>query len=184
MRSISINNDLLRYKQILNCYIFVIMILLRQTQERLSRDSICNAITLISDKYETLYAEVKREIRERAILCQVVTLRQNSLLQSTAPNSCLRIITHLAMRSKRRKMRCNYNSKTRLRNNNRYAEAVVYTIEYKDISSLNYIQFIQTLKREVRFEDKRSSIYYYTKTADNTVAMKLYRATFVIKLLI
>ncbi|KAH5425784.1 hypothetical protein HBI46_038710 [Parastagonospora nodorum] len=74
--------------------------------------------------------------------------------------------------------------------------------EYKDISSLNYTQFIRTLKREVGFKDKRSSIYYYTKTADSwtriristearwhsalqdTVATKLYRATFVIKLLI
>ncbi|KAH3956328.1 hypothetical protein HBH51_245120 [Parastagonospora nodorum] len=139
MRSISINNDLLRYEQILNCYIFVIMTLLRQTRKRLSRDSICNAMTLISDKYEILYAEVKREIRERAILYY--------LLQSTAPNSCLRIITHLAQR----KMQCNYNSKTRLRNNNRYAKAV----------------FIQTLEREVGFKDKRSSIYYYTKTADS-----------------
>ncbi|KAH4213807.1 hypothetical protein HBI95_033000 [Parastagonospora nodorum] len=176
MRPISINNDLLRHEQILNCYIFVIITLL-----------ICNAMTLISDKYETLYAEslqtttAKEHIRQ---IAKVVALRQNSLLQSTAPNSCLRIITHLAMRSKRRKMRCNYNSETRLRNNNRYAEAVVYTIEYKDISSLNYTQFIRTLEREVGFKDKRSSIYYYTKTADNTVATKLYRATFVIELLI
>ncbi|KAH4336545.1 hypothetical protein HBH98_226790 [Parastagonospora nodorum] len=131
-------------------------------------------MTLISDEYKTLYAEVKREIRERAILYY--------LLQSTAPNSCLRIITHLAMRSKQRKMRCNYNPETRLRNNNRYAKAIVYIIEYKDISSLNYTQFIQTLKREVEFKNKRSSIYYYTKTAD--IATKLYRATFVIKLLI
>ncbi|KAH4523294.1 hypothetical protein HBH87_059490 [Parastagonospora nodorum] len=125
-------------------------------------------MTLISDEYKTLYAEVKREIRERAILscCKVRRL----------------IVAY--MRSKQRKMRCNYNPKTRLRNNNGYAKAVVYTTEYKDISSLNYTQFIQTLKREVRFEDKRSSIYYYTKTADNTVATKLYRATFVIKLLI
>ncbi|KAH6339866.1 hypothetical protein HBI37_112910 [Parastagonospora nodorum] len=174
MRSISTNNDLLRHKQqqrlpilrqILNRYIFAIMTLLQQTQERSSRDSICNAMTLISDEYETLYAE-------------------NSPLQSTAPNSRLRTITHLVMRSKQRKIRCNYNPKTRLQNNNEYAEAVVYTTEYKDISSLNYTQFIRTLKREVEFEDKRSSIYYYTKTADNTVATKLYRATFVIKLLI
>ncbi|KAH5209576.1 hypothetical protein HBI62_216920 [Parastagonospora nodorum] len=121
------------------------MTLLRQTRKCSSRDSICDAITLISDEYKTLYAE---------------------------------------MRSKRRKMRCNYNPKTRLQNNNRYAEAVVYTTEYKDISSLNYTQFIQTLKREVEFEDKRSSIYYYTKTADNIVATKLYRAIFVIELLI
>ncbi|KAH4198230.1 hypothetical protein HBI95_179960 [Parastagonospora nodorum] len=112
-------------------------------------------MTLISNKYKILYAEVKREIRERAILYY--------LLQSTAPNSRLRIITHLAMRSKRRKMQCNYNPKTKLRNNNRYAEAI-------------------TLKREVEFEDKRSSIYYYTKTAD--IITKLYRATFIIKLLI
>ncbi|KAH4054502.1 hypothetical protein HBH50_249030 [Parastagonospora nodorum] len=84
------------------------------------------------------------------------------------------------MRSERRKMRCNYNSKTKLQNNNRYAEAVVY--KYKDISSLNYTQFIQTLKREVEFKDKRSSIYYYIKTAD--IATKLYRAIFVIELLI
>ncbi|KAH3980211.1 hypothetical protein HBH52_096230 [Parastagonospora nodorum] len=160
------------------------MILLRQIRERLSRDSICDAITLISDKYETLYAEVKREIRERAILYQslrtttakehirqiarVVASRQNSLLQSTAPNSCLRIITHLA----RRKMRYNYNPKTRLQNNNRYAKAVVYSARQSNT----------TLKREVEFKDKRSSIYYYTKTAD--IATKLYRATFVIKLLI
>ncbi|KAH4053870.1 hypothetical protein HBH49_072470 [Parastagonospora nodorum] len=135
------------------------MILLRQTRERLSRDSICDAIILISDEYEILYAE-------------------NSLLQSTAPDSCLRTITHLA----RRKMRCNYNSETRLQNNDGYAEAVVYITEYKDISSLDYTQFIQTLKREVGFEDKRSSIYYYTKTAD--IATKLYRAIFVIELLI
>ncbi|KAH4853549.1 hypothetical protein HBH75_101640 [Parastagonospora nodorum] len=177
MRPISINNDLLRYKQqqrlpilrqILNRYIFAIMILLRQTQEHLSRDSICNAITLTSDEYKTLYIEVKREIRERAILsrCKVQHL----------------IVTY--MRSKRRKMRYNYNPKTKLRNNDGYAKAVVYTTEYKDISSLNYTQFIQTLKREVEFKDKRSSIYYYTKTADNTVATKLYRATFIIKLLI
>ncbi|KAH5469711.1 hypothetical protein HBI22_193970 [Parastagonospora nodorum] len=125
---------------------------------------------LTSDEYETLYAEVKREIRERAIL---FALRQNSPLQSTAPNSRLRTITHLA----RRKMRCNYNSKTRLRNNNRYAEAVVYSAGQSNT-------FIRILKREVGFKDKRSSIYYYTKTADNTVATKLYRATFVIELLI
>ncbi|KAH5293358.1 hypothetical protein HBI12_230840 [Parastagonospora nodorum] len=133
-------------------------------------------MTLISDEYEILYAESLR------------TTTAKDSLQSTAPNSCLRIITHLA----RRKMRCNYNSKTELRNNDGYAEAVVYITEYKDISSLNYIQFIQTLKREVGFEDKRSSIYYYMKTADtrwhsalqDTVATKLYRATFVIKLLI
>ncbi|KAH6098949.1 hypothetical protein HBI69_233190 [Parastagonospora nodorum] len=177
-------------------------------------------MTLTSDEYETLYAEVKREMRERAILYQslqtttakehirqiarVVASRQNSPLQSTAPNSRLRTITHLAMRSERRKMRCNHNPKTRLRNNNGYAEAIVHsarqsntvnnapqlstilvaTTEYKDISSLNYTQFIQTLEREVRFEDKRSSIYYYTKTADNTVTTKLYRATFVIEPLI
>ncbi|KAH4927250.1 hypothetical protein HBI79_141790 [Parastagonospora nodorum] len=133
-------------------------------------------MTLISDEYETLYAEVKREIRERAILCY--------LLQSIAPNSRLRTIMHLAMRSKRRKMQYNYNPKTRLQNNNRYAKAIVYTTEYKDISSLNYTQFIQTLKREVGFKDKRSSIYYYTKIADNIVATKLYRATFIIELLI
>ncbi|KAH5563464.1 hypothetical protein HBI24_248800 [Parastagonospora nodorum] len=102
-------------------------------------------MTLISDEYEILYAE---------------------------------------MRSKRRKMRCNYNPKTRLRNNDGYAEAVVYITEYKDISSLDYTQFIRTLKREIEFKDKRSSIYYYTKTADNTVATKLYRAIFVIELLI
>ncbi|KAH5466241.1 hypothetical protein HBI22_233100 [Parastagonospora nodorum] len=109
------------------------MILLRQTQERSSRDSICDAITLISDKYETLYAE---------------------------------------MRSKRRKMQCNYNPKTRLQNNNGYAEAVVYSARQSNT----------TLKREVGFKDKRSSIYYYTKIAD--IAIKLYKATFVIKLLI
>ncbi|KAH5576597.1 hypothetical protein HBI24_183650 [Parastagonospora nodorum] len=115
------------------------MTLLRQTQERLSRDSICNAMTLISNEYETLYAE-------------------------------------------QRKMRYNYNSETKLRNNNRYAKAIVYITEYKDISSLDYTQFIRTLKREVEFKDKRSSIYYYTKIAD--IAIKLYRATFVIELLI
>ncbi|KAH5353921.1 hypothetical protein HBI33_210520 [Parastagonospora nodorum] len=178
------------------------MTLLRQTRERSSRDSICNAMTLTSDEYETLYAEIAR----------VVASRQNSLLQSMAPDSRLRTITHLAvrcnhnatrrMRSERRKMRCNYNPETGLRNNDGYAEAVVYTTEYKDISSLDYTQFIRTLKREVGFEDKRSSIYYYTKTADgwtririltearwhgalqDTVATKLYRATFVIELLI
>ncbi|KAH5228854.1 hypothetical protein HBH77_006510 [Parastagonospora nodorum] len=202
---------------------------LRQTQERSSRDSICNAITLTSDEYETLYAEIAR----------VVASRQNSPLQSTAPDSRLRTITHLAvrcnhnatrrMRSERRKMRCNHNPETRLQNNNEYAEAVVHSArqsntvnnapqlstilvasaheqdqiliqtdqllyvrddlatEYKDISSLNYTQFIRTLEREVEFEDKRSGIYYYTKTADSwthTVATKLYRATFVIKPLI
>ncbi|KAH5346190.1 hypothetical protein HBI33_226600 [Parastagonospora nodorum] len=210
MRLISINNDLLRHEQqqrlpiprrILNRYIFAIITLLRQTRERSSRDSICDAMTLISDEYEILYAEslrtttAKEHIRQ---IARVVASRQNSPLQSTAPDSRLRTITHLA----RRKMRCNYNPETRLRNNDGYAEAVVYsagqsntvnnapqlstilvaTTEYKDISSLNYTQFIRTLKREVGFEDKRSSIYYYTKTAD--IAMKLYRATFVIELLI
>ncbi|KAH6322866.1 hypothetical protein HBI37_231380 [Parastagonospora nodorum] len=178
-------------------------------------------MTLTSDKYETLYAEVEREMRERAILCQslrtttakehirqiarVVASRQNSSLQSTAPDSRLRTITHLAvrcnhnatrrMRSERRKMRCNYNPKTGLQNNDGYAEAVVYSAGQSNT-------FIQTLEREVRFEDKRSGIYYYTKTADSwtririsiearwhsalqdTVATKLYRATFVIELLI
>ncbi|KAH4993711.1 hypothetical protein HBI76_026180 [Parastagonospora nodorum] len=105
---------------------------------------------------------------------------------SKTNDTCCKVqrLTVAYMRSKQRKMRYNYNPKTRLQNNNRYAKAVVYTIEYKDISSLNYTQFIQTLKREVEFKDKCSSIYYYTKTADNTVATKLYRATFVIKLLI
>ncbi|KAH4893441.1 hypothetical protein HBI80_246150 [Parastagonospora nodorum] len=123
------------------------MTLLRQTQKCLSRDSICDVITLISNEYKTLYAEVKREIKERAILsrCKVQRL--------TVAYIC----------SKRRKMRYNYNPKTRLRNNNRYAKAV-------------------TLKREVEFKDKRSSIYYYIKIAD--IATKLYKATFVIKLLI
>ncbi|KAH6535021.1 hypothetical protein HBI07_144420 [Parastagonospora nodorum] len=178
---------------------------LRQTRERSSRDSICNAITLTSDEYKTLYAEslrtttAKEHIRQ---IARVVASRQNSLLQSTAPNSRLCTITHLAIRSKRRKIRYNYNPKTKLQNNNRYAKAVVYsagqsntvnnapqlstilvaTTKYKDISSLNYTQFIRTLKREVGFKDKRSSIYYYTKTAD--IATKLYRATFVIKPLI
>ncbi|KAH6328422.1 hypothetical protein HBI37_195660 [Parastagonospora nodorum] len=163
MRPISTNNDLLRHEQqqrlpilqrILNRYIFVIITLLQQTQKRSSRDSICNAITLISDEYKTLYAEVKREIREQAILYQT---------------ACCKVQrpTVAYMRSKRRKMQYNYNPKTRLQNNNRYAKAVVYTTEYKDISSLNYTQFIRTLEREVEFEDKRSSIYYYTKTADS-----------------
>ncbi|KAH5535245.1 hypothetical protein HBI27_173030 [Parastagonospora nodorum] len=158
-------------------------------------------MTLISDEYEILYAEslrtmtAKEHIRQ---IARVVALRQNSPLQSTAPNSRLRTITYLV----RRKMRCNYNPETRLRNNDGYAKAVVYTTEYKDISSLNYTQFIRTLEREVGFEDKRSGIYYYTKTADSwtriristeacwhsalqdTVATKLYRATFVIELLI
>ncbi|KAH6546551.1 hypothetical protein HBI07_075110 [Parastagonospora nodorum] len=178
MRSISINNDLLRYEQqqrlpilrrILNRYIFAIMTLLRQTQERSSRDSICDAMILISDEYKTLYAEVKREIRERAILCQTACCKVQRL-------------TVAYMRSKQRKMQCNYNPKTELRNNNRYAKAVVYITEYKDISSLNYTQFIRTLKREVKFKNKRSGIYYYMKTAD--IATKLYRATFVIELLI
>ncbi|KAH3943960.1 hypothetical protein HBH53_167520 [Parastagonospora nodorum] len=79
MRPISTNNDSSRHeqqqrppipRQILNRYIFAIITPLRQTQERSSRDSICDAITLTSDEYETLYAEVKREIRERAILYQ------------------------------------------------------------------------------------------------------------------
>ncbi|KAH4158541.1 hypothetical protein HBH43_190710 [Parastagonospora nodorum] len=170
------------------------MTLLRQTRERSSRDSICDAMTLISDEYETLYAEslrtttAKEHIRQ---IARVVALRQNSLLQSTAPDSRLRIITHLV----RRKMRCNYNPETRLRNNDRYAKAVVYSARQSNT-------FIRTLKREVEFEDKRSGIYYYTKTADSwtciristearwhsalqdTVATKLYRATFVIELLI
>ncbi|KAH6479032.1 hypothetical protein HBI56_227970 [Parastagonospora nodorum] len=102
MRSISINNNLLRYK-ILNCYIFAIMTLL-----------ICDAMTLISDEYKILYAEI---------------------------------------RSKRRKMRCNYNSETRLQNNNRYAKAVVYKARWHS-------------------------------ALQDTVAIKLYRAIFVIKLLI
>ncbi|EAT92620.1 hypothetical protein SNOG_16597 [Parastagonospora nodorum SN15] len=54
--------------RILNRYIFAIMTPLRQTRERSSRDSICDAMTLTSDEYETLYAEVEREMRERAIL--------------------------------------------------------------------------------------------------------------------
>ncbi|KAH4111594.1 hypothetical protein HBH47_242840 [Parastagonospora nodorum] len=195
------------------------MTLLRQTRERSSRNSICDAIILTSDEYKTLYAEslrtttAKEHIRQ---IARVVASRQNSPLQSTAPDSRLRTITHLA----RRKMRCNYNPKTRLQNNDGYAEAVVYSArqsntvnnapqlstilvaKYKDISSLDYTQFIRTLKREVGFEDKRSSIYYYTKTADSwtriristearwhsalqdTVATKLYRATFVIEPLI
>ncbi|KAH5694798.1 hypothetical protein HBI44_130270 [Parastagonospora nodorum] len=71
----------------------------------------------------------------------------------------------MTIRSKQRKIQYNYNSKTRLQNNNKYAKAVVY--KYKDISSLNYTQFIQTLKREIEFKNKRSSIYYYIKTADS-----------------
>ncbi|KAH5730261.1 hypothetical protein HBI17_221430 [Parastagonospora nodorum] len=236
MRPISTNNDSSRHKQqqrppiprqILNRYIFAIITPLQQTQERSSKDSICDAITLTSDEYKTLYAEslqtttAKEHIRQ---IARVVASRQNSPLQSTAPNSRLRTITHLAMRSERRKMQYNYNPKTKLRNNNRYAEAIVHSAEqsntvnnapqlstilvasaheqdqiliqtdqllymrddlateYKDISSLNYTQFIRTLKREVEFKDKRSSIYYYTKTAD--IATKLYRATFIIKPLI
>ncbi|KAH6091058.1 hypothetical protein HBI65_162080 [Parastagonospora nodorum] len=148
-------------------------------------------MTLISDEYETLYAEIAR----------VVALRQNSLLQSTAPDSCLCTITHLAvrcnhnatrrMRSERRKMRCNYNPETGLQNNDEYAEAVVHSAgqsntvnnapqlltilvaKYKDISSLDYTQFIRTLKREVGFEDKRSGIYYYTKTADGWTRIRI-----------
>ncbi|KAH6254532.1 hypothetical protein HBI38_177450 [Parastagonospora nodorum] len=186
--------------RILNRYIFAIMTLLRQTRERSSRDSICDAMTLISDEYETLYAEslrtttAKEHIRQ---IARVVALRQNSLLQSTAPDSRLRTITHLA----RRKMRCNYNPETRLRNNDGYAEAVC-TRTGSDPYTNGLTAFIRTLEREVGFEDKRSGIYYYTKTADgwtciristearwhgalqDTVATKLYRATFVIELLI
>ncbi|KAH5732419.1 hypothetical protein HBI17_212320 [Parastagonospora nodorum] len=53
LKLLNSNNDYLYYNSSL-----------RRTIERLSRDSICNAITLISDKYKILYAEVKREIRE------------------------------------------------------------------------------------------------------------------------
>ncbi|KAH5340344.1 hypothetical protein HBI48_249380 [Parastagonospora nodorum] len=130
-------------------------------------------MTLTSDKYKILYAEVEREMRERAILCQS--------LRTTTAKEHIRQIARV-IRSERRKMRCNYNPETRLRNNDRYTKAVVYTTEYKDISSLNYTQFIQTLEREVEFKDKYSSIYYYTKTAD--IATKLYRATFIIEPLI
>ncbi|KAH6485148.1 hypothetical protein HBI55_204130 [Parastagonospora nodorum] len=171
------------------------MTLLRQTRERSSRDSICDAMTLISNEYEILYIEVEREIRERAILCQSLrtTTAKEHIRQIARVVARLRTITHLAvrcnynatrrMRSERRKMRYNYNPKTELRNNDGYAKAVVY--KYKDISSLNYTQFIRTLEREVGFEDKRSGIYYYTKTADSwTLATKLYRATFVIEPLI
>ncbi|KAH5713730.1 hypothetical protein HBI20_154990 [Parastagonospora nodorum] len=101
-------------------------------------------MTLISNKYKILYAE-------------------NSLLQSIAPNSRLRIITHLVMRSKRRKMQYNYNSKTRLQNNDRYAKAVVYSAGQSNT----------TLKREVEFKDKRSSIYYYMKTADSWTYIRI-----------
>ncbi|KAH3948800.1 hypothetical protein HBH53_101880 [Parastagonospora nodorum] len=169
-------------------------------------------MTLTSDEYETLYAEVKREMRERAILCQslqtttakehirqiarVVALRQNSLLQSTAPDSRLRTITHLA----RRKMRCNYNPETRLRNNDGYAEAVVYSAgqsntvnnapqlstilvaKYKDISSLDYTQFIRTLERETRIRISTEARWH--SALQDTVATKLYKAIFVIELLI
>ncbi|KAH3956109.1 hypothetical protein HBH51_254700 [Parastagonospora nodorum] len=181
MRPISTNNDLLRHeqqqrppilRQILNRYIFAIMTPLRQIRERSSRDSICDAMTLTSDEYETLYAEVKREMRERAILWW---LRHDR-------TACCKV-QRLTV-AYRRKMRCNYNPETGLRNNDGYAEAIVYTTEYKDISSLDYTQFIRTLEREVEFEDKRSGIYYYTKIADDTVATKLYRATFVIEPLI
>ncbi|KAH5748893.1 hypothetical protein HBI88_249240 [Parastagonospora nodorum] len=157
MRSIFTNNDLLRHeqqqrppilRQILNRYIFAIMTLLRQTRERSSRDSICDAITLTSDEYETLYAEVKREIRERAIL------------------SCCKV-RRLTV-AYRRKMRCNYNSETRLRNNDRYAKAVVYSAgQSNTVNNAPQLSTILTLEREVGFEDKRSGIYYYTKTADS-----------------
>ncbi|KAH5473394.1 hypothetical protein HBI22_059790 [Parastagonospora nodorum] len=123
-------------------------------------------MTLISDEYKTLYAEVKREIRERAILsrCKVQRL----------------IVAY--MRSERRKMRCNYNPETKLRNNNRYAEAMVYTTEYKDISSLNYTQFIRTLERETRIRISTEARWH--SALQDTVATKLYRATFVIEPLI
>ncbi|KAH6129177.1 hypothetical protein HBI69_000170 [Parastagonospora nodorum] len=138
------------------------MTLLRQTRERSSRDSICDAMTLTSDEYETLYAE-------------------NSLLQSTAPDSRLRIITHLAMRSERRKMRCNYNPETGLRNNDGYAEAVVYSAGQSNTCTRTGLDpytngltaFIRTLEREVGFEDKRSGIYYYTKTADSWTRIRI-----------
>ncbi|KAH5788205.1 hypothetical protein HBI88_196950 [Parastagonospora nodorum] len=199
MRPISTNNDSLRHEQqqrppiprrILNRYIFVIITPLRQTQERSSRDSICNAMTLTSDKYETLYAEslqtttAKEHIRQ---IARVVALQQNSPLQSTAPNSRLRTITHLVVRcnynairrirSERRKMRCNYNPKTRLRNNDRYAKAIVYSAgqsnTVNNAPQLLTILFIQTLKREVGFKDKRSSIYYYTKIADSWTHIRI-----------
>ncbi|KAH6422032.1 hypothetical protein HBI59_228400 [Parastagonospora nodorum] len=137
------------------------MTLLRQTRERSSRDSICDAMTLTSDEYETLYVEIAR----------VVALRQNSLLQSTAPNSRLRTITHLA----RRKMRCNYNSKTRLQNNDGYAEAVVYSAGQSNT-------FIRTLERETRIRISTEARWH--SALQDTVATKLYRATFVIELLI
>ncbi|KAH5783281.1 hypothetical protein HBI88_106380 [Parastagonospora nodorum] len=104
------------------------------------------------------------------------------------------------MRSKRRKMRCNYNPETRLRNNNRYAKAIVHSArqsntvnnapqlstilvaKYKDISSLNYTQFIQTLKRETRIRISTEARWH--SALQDTVATKLYRATFVIKPLI
>ncbi|KAH6533025.1 hypothetical protein HBI81_082340 [Parastagonospora nodorum] len=138
---------------------------------------------LTSDEYETLYAEVEREMRERAILCQslrtttakehirqiarVVASRQNSPLQSTAPDSRLRTITHLA---------------TGLRNNDGYAKAVVYITEYKDISSLDYTQFIRILERETRIRISTEARWH--GALQDTVATKLYRAIFVIELLI
>ncbi|KAH5648574.1 hypothetical protein HBI51_099980 [Parastagonospora nodorum] len=105
-------------------------------------------MTLISNEYKTLYIESLQTITVKEHIRQIARVVQ-------------------------RKMQCNYNPETRLRNNDRYAKAVVYIIEYKDISSLNYIQFIRTLKREVGFKDKRSSIYYYTKTADSWTYIRI-----------
>ncbi|KAH5133889.1 hypothetical protein HBH70_143200 [Parastagonospora nodorum] len=88
MRPISTNNNSSRHEQqqrppipqqILNRYIFAIITPLRQTQERSSRDSICDAITLTSNEYKTLYAEVEREIRERAILYQTARCKVQRL---------------------------------------------------------------------------------------------------------
>ncbi|KAH5387022.1 hypothetical protein HBI33_066570 [Parastagonospora nodorum] len=81
------------------------MTLLRQTRERSSRDSICDAMTLTSDEYETLYAERGWLRHDRTACCKVRRLTV----------------------AYRRKMRCNYNPETRLRNNDGYAEAVVYS---------------------------------------------------------
>ncbi|KAH6443608.1 hypothetical protein HBI57_252880 [Parastagonospora nodorum] len=81
-----------------------------------------------SNKYKGLVNKDLKLLKVTKMLRSMrsISINNNLLRHETAYCKVQRLIVAY-MRSKRRKMQYNYNSKTRLQNNNRYAKAVVYS---------------------------------------------------------
>ncbi|KAH3938611.1 hypothetical protein HBH53_249070 [Parastagonospora nodorum] len=141
------------------------MTLLQQTRERLSRDSICNAMTLISNEYKILYAEKSRTMQSATLL----SLLRETILQLNLQDSVILLLQLLI------------NNRTTLYSTPKTAPLLVRssiaTMPCRKVTAayaLNYLE-LQVLKLSIvlynaikeYYDDRtRKIIYFYSYTVE------------------